>query len=140
MGGSQLVPRLWERALRRTVPAPGGPHLFKIAQAISGLVRREFGSQCRSFLTRGGREGVGSSRVLFSEQMRHANEGGAQIPGDYPQVGDASWEIPRAMMHRLQSIGALDIKAASIATANKNAPTAASVQKAEPINPEPSSW
>ena len=68
MGGSQLVPRLWERALRRTVPAPGGPHLFKIAQAISGLVSREFGSQCRSFLTRGGREGVGSSRVLFSEQ------------------------------------------------------------------------
>jgi hypothetical protein len=140
MGGSQLVPRLWERALRRTVSAPGGPRLFKIAQAISGLVRREFGSQCRSFLTRGGREGVGSSRVLFSEQMRRANEGGAQIPGDYPQVWDSSWEIPRAMMHWLQSIGALDIKAASIATAKKNAPTAASVQKAEPINPEPSSW
>jgi hypothetical protein len=40
----------------------------------------------------------------------------------------------------LQSIGGLDIKAASIAKANKNAPTAASVQEAEPINPEPSSW
>ena len=89
-----------------------------------------------SWRTRGGGE---LASPLF-RAMRHANEGGAQIPGDYPQVGDASREIPRALMHGLQSIGALDIKAASIATANKNAPTAASVQKAEPINPEPSSW
>lgn len=109
MGGSQLVPRLWERALRRTVPAPGGPRLFKIAQAISGLVRREFGSQCRSFLTRGGREGVGSSRVLFSEQWprkrgRRADSGrlssgGGRITGDPARI-DASASIDWCARHK----------------------------------------
>jgi hypothetical protein len=57
-----------------------------------------------------------------------------------PHVGDRIMGDPRAMMIDLQSMGGLDIKAASIAKANKNAPTAASVQEADPINPEPSSW
>jgi hypothetical protein len=40
----------------RTVPDAGGPRLFKIAQAVSGLPdRREFGSQSRSFFSREGR-------------------------------------------------------------------------------------
>ena len=36
-----------------------------------------------SWMTRGGGE---LASPLF-RAMRHANEGGAQIPGDYPQVG-----------------------------------------------------
>jgi hypothetical protein len=76
MGGSQLVPRLWERALRRTVPAPGGPRLFKIAQAISGLVSRELDRNAGRFSLVEDERGWGARESSFQSkcaaQMKEA--------------------------------------------------------------------
>jgi hypothetical protein len=109
MGGSQLVPRLWERALRRTVSAPGGPRLFKIAQAISGLVSRELDRNAGRFSLVEDERGWGARESSFQSNAprkrgRRADSGrlssgGGRITGDPARI-DAWASIDWCARHK----------------------------------------
>jgi hypothetical protein len=109
MGGSQLVPRLWERALRRTVSAPGGPRLFKIAQAISGLVSRELDRNAGRFSLVDDERGWGARESSFQSNAprkrgRRADSGRlssgrGRITGD-PARNDALASIDWCARHK----------------------------------------